>query len=444
MYSEEKCCFFRFFVPLKQKKAMKEEFLHYVWKHKLFDASKLTTTNHIPLAILNFGFHNHNAGPDFLNSKIELDGQVWFGNVEIHLKSSDWYAHHHEEDENYDAVILHVVWEHDEDVYMKNNSPLPTLELKESIDVHLIQKYHELQYKTQLWIPCEGEIYSVSSFVLDNWFERLFIERLEKKSIFIKQLLDDSKNDWEAVLFAMLAKNFGLKVNADAFLSLAKSIPFKLLRKVQDDSVKLTALLFGQAGFLSEKIENAYHLSLKKEYEYLKHKYQLVSVSKNQFQFFRMRPSNFPTIRIAQLVAMYHKHQNLFSALMTIKSRSEIYELFKIEVDDFWETHYTFTKESKKRKKRFSKSFLDLLMINTIIPLQFCYQKTLSQLDEESLFKMMRDLKPEKNSIISKFSELKIETKNAFESQALLELKNNYCALKRCLECAIGNQLLRS
>lgn len=423
---------------------MKEEFLHYVWKHKLFDTSKLTTTNYSSLNILNFGFHNHNTGPDFLNSKIELDGQVWFGNIEIHLKSSDWYAHYHEEDENYDAVILHVVWEHNADVYMKNNSPIPTLELKEYVDYELTQKYHDLQYKVQQWIPCEKEIHSVGSFVLDNWFERLFIERLERKSILIKQLLDDSNNDWEAVLFAMLAKNFGLKVNGDAFLNLAKSIPFTLLRKIQDDSVKLTALFFGQAGFLSEEIENGYHLSLKKEYEYLKHKHQLSPISKNHFQFFRMRPSNFPTIRIVQFVALYHKHQNLFSELMAVKNRSEVNELFKIEVDDFWKTHYTFTKESKKRKKRFSKSFLDLLTINTIIPLQFFYQKTLSQLDEESLFKMMSQLQSEKNSIISKFSELKIEAKNAFESQALLELKNNYCALKRCLECAIGNQLLRN
>jgi len=423
---------------------MKEEFLHYVWKHKLFNTSKLRTTNHISLTILNFGFHNHNSGPDFLNSKIELNGQVWFGNVEIHLKSSDWYAHHHEEDENYDAVILHVVWEHDEDVYMKDNSPLPTLELKERVDHKLIEKYHHLQYKTQQWIPCEREMHSVSSFVLDNWFERLFIERLERKSIFIRKLLDDSNNDWEAVLFVMLAKNFGLKVNADAFLSLAKSISFKVLRKVQDDSVKLTALFFGQAGFLSEKIESSYHLSLKKEYEYLKHKHQLTPVSKNQFQFFRMRPSNFPTIRIAQLVGLYHKHQNLFSELMVVKNMIEVYELFKIEVDGFWETHYTFTKESKKRKKRFSKSFLDLLIINTVIPLQFCYQKTLNEFDAAPLFEKMKQLQSERNSIILKFSELKIEAKNAFESQALLELKNNYCAPKRCLECAIGNQLLRN
>ena len=245
-------------------------------------------------------------------------------------------------------------------------------------------------------------------------------------------------------LFCMLAKNFGLKVNGEAFFNLAKSIPYAIIRKEQSNRNSLSALLFGQAGFLFENIESPYHSQLKSDYTYLRKKYQLKEVTQNQFQFFRMRPSNFPTIRVAQLIALYYKRQNLFSELMKVKSKEELYSLFGIEVDDFWETHYNFTKKSKRRKKNFTKPFLDLLLINTIIPIQFCYLKAKDSLQVELLFEMMSMLKPEKNSIISKFSDLKIEAKSAFESQALLELKNNYCASKRCLECAIGNQLLRN
>ncbi len=443
------------FLYLENKKIktllMKEEFLHYVWKHQLFNTPNLKTTDQEPLMVLNSGLHNKNSGPDFLNSKIEIEDQdsigsptLWYGNVEIHVKSSDWYLHQHETDENYDTVILHVVWEHDTDIYMKNNTPIPTLELKHFVDEKLLENYRDLNQKKLHWIPCEQELNTIDSFLKDNWLERLFVERLEAKSKLIQQLLEDSKNDYEATLFVMLAKNFGLKVNAEAFFNLATSIPYTIIRKEQNNSTKLSALFFGQAGFLSEVVEDAYHSHLKKEYEYLKHKYQLKPCSNHQFQFFRMRPSNFPTIRIAQLTALYHQHQNLFSKVMEIESSNDFYRLFEIELPIFWETHYTFTKTSKRRKKKFTKSFLDLLLINTIIPLQFHYKKSIHTLDQEVLLEMMRTLKPEKNSIISKFAELQVEAKNAFESQALLELKNNYCALKRCLQCAIGNQLLRN
>lgn len=423
---------------------MKEDFLHYLWTYQLFDISKLTTVKKEPISVLKVGLHNHNSGPDFLNAKLEIDSQLWFGNIEIHVKSSDWYLHQHESDENYDAVILHVVWEFDEDVFIKNNQPIYTLELKKFVNNDIIYKYQNLTTKSIRWIPCENQISNVDSFLFDNWLEKLYINRLEAKSKQIIHLLKESNNDWEAVLFQLLAKNFGLKVNGDSFLKLAKSIPFSFIRKERNDIAKLSALLFGQAGFLSETIENSYHLELKDEYEYLKHKYQLISISKHEFQFFRMRPSNFPTIRIIQLVALYHQYQNLFSVVMKVQNIEEFYKLFTLQLPDFWSTHFTFEKESKIQKKKLTKSFLDLLFINTIIPLQFLYLKEVNDLDEELLFVKMKDLKPEKNSIISKFSELNINAKNAFESQALLELKNNYCAVKRCLDCAIGNQLLRN
>ncbi|TVZ55707.1 uncharacterized protein DUF2851 [Lutibacter sp. Hel_I_33_5] len=423
---------------------MKEEFLHYLWLHKLFSKINLVTKKNERLVIVNSGLHNKNSGPDFLNAQLKIDNQTWAGNVEIHLKSSDWYLHRHEIDENYDAVILHVVWEHDVDVFMKNNNPIPTLELKNYVDDIILENYQKLFSKKQCWIPCEREINKIDSFLFKNWLERLYFERLENKSLFIEILLQQSNNDFDAVLFQLLAKNFGLKVNGSVFLQLSQSIDFSIIRKECFDEVKLSALLFGQAGFLEEEIKDLYYRSLKTEYKHLKNKYDLKSISKNNFQFFRMRPNNFPTIRIAQLSALMHKHQNLFSKLIEISKLEDFYNLFSIEINDFWKTHYSFETSSRKLVKRLTKSFIDLLLINTIIPLKFVYLKSRGGVKEQDFLHLIQQIKPEKNSIISKFSELKIKSNNAFETQSLLELKNNYCNKKRCLDCVVGNSLLRS
>lgn len=421
---------------------MKEAFLHYVWQYKLFSSKGLQTTKGAEILLLKSGLHNQNSGPDFLNSELIIDGQKWVGNVEIHLKSSDWYAHNHETDINYDAVILHVVFEDDATVFMKNNVALPTLELKTKISEKVLQNYQNLFRNTQNWIPCEKDIDTVAVFLRNNWIERLYIERLEQKSKFINELLLKSDNNYESVLFQLLAKNFGLKVNATAFLALAQSVDFSVIRKESFDTQKLTALLFGQAGFLEENLADQYHVQLKKEYEYLQHKYNLKPLPKNQFQFFRMRPNNFPTIRIAQLVALYFKHQNLFSKLIDIEKMEDFYSLLSVEVFDYWKCHYTFETTSRKSPKRITKSFINLVVMNTIIPLRFVYAKYKGEENEAHLLNLMKQLPPEKNGIISKFSALKITAKNAFESQALLQLKNKYCAPKKCLACAIGNNIL--
>ena len=295
---------------------MTEDFLHYLWRYKLFNTSILETTNKQTIFIKKGGVHNKNEGPDFLNAHLEIDNQLWVGNVEIHIKSSDWYLHKHEEDVNYDAVILHVVWEHDVDIYMKNSKPLPTLELKKFVNESLLKNYNSLIYQKQNWIPCENQITSIDDFLWNNWLERLYFDRLERKAQIIKEFLQHTKYDFEATAFLLLAKNFGLKINGDAFLQMAKSIDFSVVRKVRSDEQQLMALFFGQAGFLEEDIQDTYHKNLKDNYVYLKHKYRLKPISRNLFQFFRMRPNNFPTIRLAQLVALYFKHQNLFSKLM--------------------------------------------------------------------------------------------------------------------------------
>jgi len=423
---------------------MKEKFLHYIWKYNLFSIDNLQSSSNESLVIVKNGYYNNNSGPDFLNAQLKIDDQYWFGNIEIHVKSSDWYVHNHEVDSNYDAVILHVVWEHDVDVFMKNNKPIPTLILKNLVDKNLIKNYKNLLSVQPRWIPCQHQIHAVNSFIFSNWKERLFFERLAHKSNTINSLLNASNSNYEAVLFQLLAKNFGLKVNGEVFLQLAKSIDFSIIQKEQFDPQKLSALFFGQAGFFEDDLQSEYFLLLKKEYAFLKHKYNLHSIANKRFSFFRMRPTNFPTIRIAQLVALFSNQQNFFSKLITLEKLDDFYTLFSVEVNTFWKTHYTFTNKSKNSTKRLTKSFIDLLLINTIIPLKFVYQKSRGEVDEQQILRLIQQIKPEKNTIILKFSELKINAKNAFETQALLELKNNYCAPKRCLDCAIGNALLRS
>jgi hypothetical protein len=424
---------------------MKEDFLHYVWKYKLFVLKDLYTTSNENIEILKSGTHNCNSGPDFLNAALKIDGQHWFGNVEIHIKSSDWYAHNHENDSNYDAVILHVVWEDDVVVYAKNNQPLPTLVLKDRVDRELLASCLQLLNSKSKWIACENEIAKVNSFEFENWKERLYFERLERKANEIKTILVHNNSDFEATLFVLLCRNFGLKVNAEAFFQLANSFDFSILKKVRTNQLQLAALLFGQAGFLEDRIEDVYYNSLKIEYNFLQKKFHLQPITKHYFSFFRMRPSGFPTIRIAQLIALYHANEHLFLQLMELKHKENYYQIFEVQVNKFWENHFTFDKISKKiTSKKISKSFVDLLLINTIIPLKFLYQKNRGVIVEDEFLELLKVIKPEKNNIIEKFSSLSVTSINAFDSQALLQLKNEYCDSKRCLHCAVGKIVLKS
>lgn len=423
---------------------MTEDFLQYLWKHKKFDITRLKTTRQEDLKLQDVGIHNtDNPGPDFFNALLIIHGQKWAGNVEIHNKSSDWYAHNHENDSAYDNVILHVVWEDNMDIFRKDNSVIPTLQLKDYIAQDLLIRYEKMfQENTQKWIKCEKQLPEISSFILLNWQERLYLERLEQKSIFILKLLKDSANDWEATLFKLLSKNFGLKVNGDAFFSLANSINFSIIRKCSNNQVELEALLFGQAGFLENDIETLYSSELKKEYHFLKNKFQLYNDGVLPFHFFRLRPSNFPTIRLSQFAMLYFKTPQLFDEVIKTKDINRFYKLFGVHTSSFWENHYTFEKESKTRKKRITKGFVDLLLINTIIPLKFMYTRSLGKDPEEEMLELISQLSYEKNGIIDNFKKLKVPVENAMHSQALIQLKNKYCDKKACLKCAIGNKLL--
>ncbi|HET8884758.1 MAG TPA: DUF2851 family protein [Salinimicrobium sp.] len=423
---------------------MEEAFLHYLWKYKKFDFTNIQTSKRQEIIIIDVGTHNENSGPDFFNSKIKINNQLWAGNVEIHLKSSFWYSHNHDIDPNYDNVILHVVWEHDAEVFRKNKSVIPVLELKNLVSESSLLQYEELFLKhSSKWINCENHFGSFGNFELQNWLERLYFERLEEKSNFLFQNLEKRENDWEAVLFGMLAKNFGLNLNGDAFLSVANSIPFSVVRKVAKNVSELEALFFGQAQLLEIGIEETYFLKLKNEYEFQKRKYKLDNSAITPMKYFRLRPDNFPSIRLAQLAALYASKEKLFSKIIVAKRVFEIREIFNVEVSEFWNNHYSFKTESPIKPKIISNNLIDLIIINTVIPIKFCFAKHHGKNVEDEIINLISAIKAEKNSVINKFNELRKTTaENALQSQALLQMKKKYCDANLCLRCQLGHSLL--
>lgn len=429
---------------------MKEEFLYYVWKYQKFISGRLISSNGEEVTVNIVGQHNLNSGPDFFNSQLYIGLQLWAGNVEIHIKSSDWYVHKHEVDEAYDNVILHVVWENDSEIYRKDGTAIPTIEIKNSVSPHTLSSYKRLFSKKHKWINCENEYAQVASFVHTAWLERLFVERLERKSEVIMDQLEKNNNHWESLLFQLLCKNFGLKVNGDSFLSIAQSVDFSIVQKCIQNQADLESLLFGQAGFLEVDKEDGYFIKLQRNFAFLKHKYNLKDSGVLPSKFFRLRPRNFPTIRLSQLASLYSKKQQLFSQLIfdptskdSIKDISKFYAIFNVSASEYWDTHYNFGVLSVRRKKKLSKKFIDLLVLNTIIPLQFCYAKQMGRDISEVLIALTSSISAEENSIVKKYNDLNPNVVSAFESQALLQLKSEYCDKMRCLDCSIGNAILK-
>lgn len=421
---------------------MKEDFLHYLWKFKKFDTLNLKTVNNEEITIVNVGQYLELAGPDFFNAQIVIGAQKWAGNVEIHIKSSDWYVHHHEKDAGYENVILHVVWEHDVAVFRSDNSEIPVLALKEYVEKATLENYQSLM-TPKSWIFCEKQLKDVDEFALKNWQERLFFERLERKSQPIFDLLEQTNQDWEGVLFCLLAKNFGLNTNGEIFYKMAQSIPFSIIRKESFEVENIEALIFGTAGLLDSEKEDNYFKDLKFRHLYLLHKYQIEKVCIEPVQFFKHRPDNFPTIRLSQLANLYHSQQNLFSKINSLSSLKSTYELFQIAASEYWQNHYQFDKESPMKQRKLSKSFIDLIVINTIIPIQFAFAKSQGKEISEDLIQLLNEVVAEKNAIIEKFTSFGIQSKTAFETQSLLQLKNEYCNKSKCLECVIGSELMK-
>lgn len=423
---------------------MREDLLHYIWKNKKLPMEDLVTTKNETISLVDMGSHNHLAGPDFSNAKIRIADQLWAGNVEIHLKSSDWFAHHHEIDPAYNNVILHVVWEDNMPIFRKDRSEVPTLELKNYIPKPLLDAYHKLFDKSNIsFINCERELGSIDGFLISNWLERLYFERLERKSNLILNLLEESRYDWEQVLFILLLRNFGSRTNGDSFFSMAGAFDFSVIRKLYGNAFQLESLLFGTAGFLEDdSLVDGYYIGLKKEYGFLKNKFNLKSGGVLPPQFYGLRPLNFPTIRLSQFANLYAGRQNLFSQLMEAENVPKIYSLLEVSASTYWNDHYVFGKTSKKSSKKLSKSFIDLIVINTLAPLKFCYAKHQGRRMDDQITEIISSLKKEKNSIVDNFKQHGISIENAMQSQAVLQLYNEYCTKNKCLQCAVGASLL--
>lgn|SRR5699024_5582627 len=421
---------------------MKEEFLHYVWQFQNWRDIPLHTSSGESIQVLHAGSINSDAGPDFFNSQIIIGKQRWAGNVEIHIRSSDWYAHKHHLDKRYNAVILHVVWEHDVEVFREDETPIPVLELKDYVAKELLSTYTELNGKQTAWIACQDQIASVSKFTIDSWLERVYIERLERKSKELIQDAEQNKYHWEALLFSKLARSFGLKVNGEAFYQMAMSMPFQVVQKCQANPFQLEALFMGQSGLLEKEVIDEYYKRLQEEYRFLRSKFSLNPVETPP-KFFRLRPYNFPTIRLSQLASLYHSNTTLFSEWIKGMEIVDFYSRLRVEASDYWDSHYNFGVVSSKRSKRLSKKFIDLLLINTIVPLRFVYSKYVGEDNSEEIIEFIGQIASENNSIINNYKKYGIEAGSALQSQALLQLYSNYCTPKRCLSCGIGNAILR-
>jgi hypothetical protein len=422
-----------------------EDFLHYVWKFKLFERADLRTTEGEELEVFSAGLHNSDSGPDFQNARIRIGDTVWAGNVEVHLSSSDWQRHGHTTDDAYSNVILHVVYRDDVPLILANGRKVPTLELSNRIADDLYNRYHQLIFGNQSVIPCEASIGSVDGLTLHNWLTRVLVERLEKKSAAVIAALNLNRGDWEETFYQFLAANFGFKINALPFELLAKSLPQNILAKHKNNPMQIEALVFGQAGFLASDLKDEYPLKLKTEYEFLSKKYKLQPIENHLWKFMRLRPQNFPTIRLAQFAALVVNSNHLFSKVMEIKDVNGLRNLFTdIHVNPYWETHYKFDTESVLTAKNLGAASVDILLLNTLALFLFSYGKhnQLQHYINRSL-QLLEYLPNEDNNIVADFVNLGVKINTAFESQALLELKNNYCNYKKCLQCGVGNKILK-
>jgi len=419
-----------------------EKLLHYVWKNQWFATEKLTTVHNQPLSILNQGFLHQDAGPDFKQAIIKIDGITWAGNVEVHIRSSDWYKHQHQNDAKYHSVILHVVYEHDREVFIEKNIPLPTLELRTLLSSQLLLRYSQL-INTSIPLPCEAYIEKIAPLTLHSFFTRLSFDRLSRKQAQIFNILHSFSEDWEQVLFYVLCQSFGFKTNAPAFEMLGKALPYKILKKHSDSHLQIAALIFGQAGMLDEELDDAYYQSLQNEYLYLRTKYKLIPIDTKCWNLLRLRPHNFPCIRLAQLAEIIFKHPHLLEEIITPKNLEYFHNIFVNKPHEYWNTHYYFGKTSRESEKIMGENSFHLLLINALIPFLYSYNTFIgNEKQQENCLRLLELLPFEENHITKKYQDKGFCAKQASHSQALLELHHDYCEKKRCIECVIGQKIV--
>lgn len=418
-----------------------ESLLHYVWKHKFFPPHPLTTTDGLPINVIDPGLHNTHQGPDFFNAKIRIDGQLWVGNVEIHDHATDWFRHHHHTDEAYNNVILHVVGKDDGKAQTQSGNLIPQMVLAIP---EKIQSNYQALLAEENYPPCYRIIPKLPPITAHGWLSSLMVERLENKTERIFRWLERTNGDWERVFFITLARNFGFNTNADAFEQWAWSIPPMVINKHRDHPTQVEAIFLGQAGLLSDRMvpedcRDEYYLTLQKEYHYLAHKFTLEPVNPKIWKFLRMRPQNFPHMRLSQLSMLFQKQEMNFSHLLEIARREDCHRLFATTTSQYWESHYSFGKESEKRTKTLQKGTLDLLMINSVAPLLFAYGR--QHLEEERCERavdFLEHIPAEQNYITRSWNHSGIHANHAADSQALIHLRNHYCLTKNCLHCRFG------
>ncbi|SDH33896.1 DUF2851 family protein [Myroides phaeus] len=425
---------------------MKEAFLHYVWANQLFNSNELRTANNENIIIYSTGIFTGLDGPDFFNAKLMIDEQVWAGNVEIHKCASEWYAHNHEKDNRYNNVILHVVWDYDMPVFREDGTEIPVLILENYVDGKLVEKSSQLLLSKKP-LKCGEFICEVDAFTWMSWRDRLFVERLEYKAKPIELLLEETNYHWEQVFFCFLARSFGLNSNGEVFFDAIRQLPVTVVYKQANLLIQIEALLFGVVGLLhtDDEVEDEYVRQLKSEWQFLKHKHNLKERPSGELQFFQLRPQNFPTIRLAQLASWYYNYQTLITQILESNNIDELYSYFNVEVSDYWKNHYVLNKESKKQAKRMTRSFIDLLIVNVILPMQIVYKrsKNIENYDLSEVIDIGMNINSEKNSIVSLFAKYNIKVRSIVDSQALVHLKKKYCDKGRCLECVVGKRFLK-
>ena len=428
-----------------------EELLHYVWKHKLLPLSGLQTTDGRTVEVIDTGLHNRNAGPDFFNAKVRIGGTMWVGNVEIHLKSSDWYRHGHDHDPKYNNVVLHVVSTPDCEVMTVEGHYLPQVVMQ--VPAHVREHYEELLHCDR-YPPCYQVIPRLTLLTVHSWMAALQTERLEQKTEAIRRRAEKAQGSWEDAYFVTLARNYGFGINGEAFERWAQNVPLTAVGKHRDDLFQVEAIFLGQAGLLEtesiparyqqEALQEGYFTKLRNEYLYLQHKFQLTPMDYTLWRFLRLRPQNFPYIRIAQLANLYYERRASLSALLECETVEALRQLLATHVTPYWETHYVFGSESAPSKKRMSAASVDVLIVNTAIPMLFAVgrhrrKETLC----DRAFDLLEQMKAENNHIITMWQECGLEVKTAGDSQALIQLKKEYCDRKDCLRCRFGYEYLR-
>ncbi len=424
---------------------MNEDFLHYIWKFQQFATLDLKTSQGESVQVIKTGRHNQNAGPDFLDARIRIGETVWAGNVEIHIAASDWYKHQHDADTAYDNVVLHVVYTNDKEVSTSTGQPIPTLCIKDLFDYQTF-RYYKKWIKSARFIPCESTASTVPDIIRISAVQSAAVERLEHKSAFCLDHLYETKGDIEGSFYRILLRSFGLKVNALPFEHLARITPIELVRKNWSESEKLEALFMGQAGFLTDvKNKDPHVQALKNQYDFLKVKYQLTPMPASSWKLFRLRPMNFPQVRLAQVARFYARSKAVSQVIMDYPELERLKDLFDISlVDNFWKTHYTLEKESAPLTKSIGASTVELLVINAVVPFLFAlsaYNK--SQAYQERAMDLLEQLPPESNSVVTKFRNIGFEAKSALDSQGIIHLKLFECDPKKCLNCRVGIHLMK-